>query len=357
MIEPSLSVLVVGKFYAEGFAVHISETLEVLGCKTSRFEPGFRSGRRKGRVWHRIDQIKGVLYSATDGIPAVRAHRMNDLWDVVGSGVFDVVIVCHDFLWPREVEELKRLSKAKVAMWFPDAMVNFHRGFFMNSSYDGLFFKDPFIRHALGDVLKSPVHYLPECFNRRRHWLPESDLGDLSEYECDVTTAGNQHSWRVACLKHLADYDVKLWGNPAPLWMMPGAVSSMHQGRGVYDHEKVRAFRGAKVVINNLHYGEVWGVNVRCFEVAGAGAFQMVDWRPGVEQLFEDGRELVTFRGMADLKEKLEYWLPRAEERKCIGEAALRRAHAEHTYEHRLSLLLNTLSGKESGFPMPRLAW
>ena len=52
-------------------------------------------------------------------------------------------------------------------------------------------------------------------------------------YQCDITTAGNQHSWRVAFYKHLAGYDVKLWGNPAPLWMNAGAVAGMHQGRGV----------------------------------------------------------------------------------------------------------------------------
>lgn len=72
----------------------------------------------------------------------------------------------------------------------------------------------------------------------------------------------------------------------------------MHQGGQALNHEKVRAFRGAKVVVKNLHYGEVLGVNARTFEAAGAGAFQMVDWRPGLGQLFEDGKELIAFRCM-----------------------------------------------------------
>jgi spore maturation protein CgeB len=126
----------------------------------------------------------------------------------------------------------------------------------------------------------------------------------------------------------------------------------MYQGRPVHNHEKVRAFRGAKVVVNNLHYSEVWGVNARCFEAAGAGAFQMVDWRPGLTQLFEDGKELISFRNVVEMKQKLVYWLPREDERRTIAAAGMRRAHAEHTYVLRLQLLLDILAGKRHGYPM-----
>jgi len=149
---------------------------------------------------------------------------------------------------------------------------------------------------------------------------------------------------------------VKLWGGAPPLWMPQGPVAAMHQGRPVLNEEKARAFLGAKIVLNNLHFGEIWGANVRMFEAAGIGAFQMVDWRPGIAQLFEDGKELVTFRSVADLKRLIDIYLPQAEERRAIGEAGKRRAHAEHTYRHRLDLLLETLSGVGRGFPLPTLA-
>jgi spore maturation protein CgeB len=347
-----MNILVIGKFYIEGFALHIAETLADMGHGVRRFEPGFRAGRIGGKYGHRLDQIHSVFYSATDSVPAMRAHRIRQLWQVAELGQLDIVIVCHDFLWPSEVAELKRCTGAQVAMWFPDAIVNFGRGFFMNAPYDALFFKDPFILHALGGALKSPVHYLPECFNPARHWVREEEIGNDPAYDCDITTAGNQHSWRVACYSHLSDYRVKLWGNPAPLWLPVESVAAMHQGRGVYNQDKARAFRGAKIVVNNLHYSEVWGVNVRCFEVAGAGAFQMVDWRPSLQHLFVDGKELVTFTSIADMRAKINYWLPRVDERHAIGQASMSRAHAEHTYQHRLKLLLETIAGHEQGFPI-----
>ena len=350
-----MNILVIGKFYTEGFALHITETLTGMGHTVRRFEPGIRSDRIGGRFGHRLDQVRRVVHESTDNLPAVRKRRMRALWQVVEKGPLDAVIICHDFLWPDEVAELKRRSAAQVAMWFPDHLANFGRGFFMNAPYDGLFFKDPYILHALGDVLKSPVYYLPECFNPERYAIPQ-DTGDNDfAYQCDIATAGNYHSWRVAFYKHLSEYDVKLWGNPAPLWMAPGAVAEMHKGRPVYNQEKVRAFRGAKIVVNNLQYGEIWGLNARSFEAAGAGAFQMVDWRPGLGQLFEDGKELIAFRSMVDLKQKIDHWLPREAERHAIAEAGMRRAHADHTYALRLVLLLDTLAGTQRGYPIPQI--
>ncbi|MDP1614644.1 MAG: glycosyltransferase [Methylococcales bacterium] len=212
--------------------------------------------------------------------------------------------------------------------------------------------------HAVAiDVLNTTNYYLPECFNPEKHWLSEETIGHDSAYQCDVTTAASQHSWRVAFFKHLVDYDVKLWGNPAPLWMPAGSVAQMYQGRPVHNHDKVKAFRGAKIVVNNLYYSEIGGVNVRCFEAAGAGAFQMVDWRPGLGQLFEDGKKLISFKNIADLKQKIDYWLPREAERRLIAEAGMRRAHAEHTYVLRLGLLLDTLTGIRHGFPSPQISY
>lgn len=348
-----MKILVIGMFYSEGFALHIAETLAHMGHEVSRFEPGFRAAGASTRIGHRLSQVRGVIHSSTDSIPRIRRARMKRLWDVADEARPDAAVVCHDFLWPEEVARLKTLVSGPVSLWFPDALVNFGRGFFMNASYDALFFKDPFIVDRFGDVLRSPVHYLPECFNPHRHVAAEPTPAQLDSYECDIATAGNLHSWRVACFSHLADYRVRIWGNPAPLWMPTGPISAMQQGRGVYNSDKALAFRSARIVLNNLHYGEMWGVNVRCFEAAGCGAFQMVDWRPGLSQLFEDGKELVSFRSMRELREKVAYWLPEQEERRAVAEAGRRRAQAEHTYEKRLRLLLDTAMGKDNGFPMP----
>lgn len=345
-----MNILIIGKFYTEGFALHIVETLYAMGHTVRRFEPGLKSNPIGGRIGHRLDQVRSVIHTASDNIPNIRARRMRALWQEIEQGTLDVVIVCHDFLWPNEVAELKRRSGAAIAMWFPDHLANFGKGFFMNAPYDGLFFKDPYIVDVMGGIVSSPVYYLPECFNPVRHCLPENVLPG-EEFCCEITTAGNQHSWRVAFYKHLENYDVKLWGKPAPLWMPASPVARMYQGRPVYNDVKARAFLGAKIVLNNLHYGEIRGLNARTFEAAGIGAFQIVDWRPGLSQLFEDGKEIVSFTGISDMKNKIDYYLTHDEERNQIANAGKKRAYSEHTYKHRLQMLLDILAGNVKGYP------
>jgi len=348
----AMNILVIGKFFTDVFAMHIAETLAAQGYSVQRFEPGVKLHRIEGRIGQRLDQALSTVHGATDSIPRIRKRRMRGLWERLEEQRPEVVIVCYDFLWADEVAAIKRRTGASIAMWFPDHLANFGRAHFMNAAYDALFFKDPYIVHILRGRLASPVRYLPECFNPARHRLPEGEVIG-PEYRCDITTAGNAHSWRVALYNQLGRYDVKLWGGPLPLWMPNGPAKAMHQGRSVMNDEKARAFLGAKIVLNNLHYGEIWGVNVRTFEAAGIGAFQIVDWRPAVDQLLDDGKEVVTFRHREDLLPMIDYWLRHDDERAAVARAGKRRAAAEHTYAHRLSLLLDSLAGRADGYPMP----
>ena len=302
-----------------------------------------------------MNQVFYSLYGILDNITFFRRLNMKSLFKIIKINYFDVILVCHDFLRPDEVDLIKHISNAKIALWFPDSLINFGKAFFMNAKYDALFFKDPFIIYSLGDVLKSPVFYLPECYNPKRHYVQDNNFTKDEFYECDITTAGNLHSWRIAFFQNLTNYKVKLWGNPAPLWAKNLSIIKMHQGKAVYNTEKAIAFLSSKIVINNLHFSEGWGVNVRCFEAAGIGAFQMINWRPGLNHLFKEGEEIITFKNIVDLKEKIDYWLPREEERKKIGLSAKLRAAKEHTYENRLQLLLDTLYKKANGFTIPKI--
>lgn len=344
------NVLVIGRFVEEGFATHIRNTLLDMGYCVHEFVPDGQPSSSGGMLMHRINQARRVIDNILREIPKFRAKQMQRLWKLVKDINIDYVIVCHDFLQPAEVKQLKELTGAKIGMWFPDALVNFGKGYFMNAPYDGLFFKDPFIPKALLNVLETPVYYMPECFNPKLH-INNKDLID-KKYQCEITTAGNAHSWRVAFYKHLANYDVKIWGPRAPLWMPLGSMQTKFQNRLVHYHEKAQAFLGAKIVVNNLHYGEIWGLNVRTFEAAGIGAFQLVDSRLGLAQLFEDGREIVSFNSIEDMHNKIQYYLKNPELRAQIAQAGKVRAYKDHTYELRLRLILDTLDGNANGYPI-----
>ena len=84
-------------------------------------------------------------------------------------------------------------------------------------------------------------------------------------------------------------------------------------------------------------------VNQRVFDVPATGSFVLTDWREQMENLFEPGREVACFRHPEEVQEMIRYYLKHPEERRRIAEAARKRILAEHTYDHRLKTLINSM--------------
>jgi len=345
-----MNILIIGTFENESFASHISENLYNMEHNVTEFDIMPYRINFTSKFFYRLNQIlektKSFYYTLRNN-----NNRSQEILHIIQNKGIELILVTHDFLFPSEIEFLKKSSKLNIAMWFPDHIANFGKAYFMNSRYDFLFFKDPYIVMTLSKVLKSKIYYLPECFNEFKHRSVTTMIDD--KYICDITTAGNFHSWRVAFFDHLKEFDIKFWGSPPPFWMPEKALQKFYQGRSVFNSDKAQAFLGSKIVLNNLHFAEVLSLNVRTFEAAGIGAFQLVDWRPEIDHLFIDGKEIITYKNIHDLKIKIKYWLVNPDKRQEIANAGKLRAFKEHTYKHRLDLLIKTIEGKREGFKMP----
>ena len=79
----------------------------------------------------------------------------------------------------------------------------------------------------------------------------------------------------------------------------------------------------------------------RVFEAAGAGACLVTDAFTGVESFFEPGRELLVARSGEEVAEQICALGP--ERARAIGQAALRRVLADHTYAQRAARLEQAL--------------
>jgi spore maturation protein CgeB len=113
------------------------------------------------------------------------------------------------------------------------------------------------------------------------------------------------------------------------------------------DHNAVNC--SARAVLN-VHRDSMvangWSPATRLFEAAGAGACQITDaWR-GIEEFLEPEREVLVAGSGAEVAEHVAALTPaRARD---IGQAALRRVLAEHTYAHRAAQVEAVLEGRAS---------
>lgn len=354
-----MKILVIGRFFEEGFALFVAEELARMEHKVLRFDPGPTLASFDGKARFYYNRARSI---AIDAVQKVRMMVGQDLHGtrlrklLAQAGGVDLVLSTHDFLTPADAEALKAATPAPLILWYPDPVWSFRRHMFLNAPYDMLFFKDPYLVHMIRSKLGKRVFYMPECYSP--HSLDPSMADPIDPaWSADICIAGNLYAYRVALFSQLVDHDLKIWGLPAPPWLRTGALKPKLQNRYVAHADKVRAFRGAKIMLNTLNPSEIWGTNVRTFEACGAGAFQIVDWRPGLAQLFEIGREVEIFTHIEDLQAKIDHYLAAPEERDAVAKAGHARAARDHTYRVRLGQLLNVVDGRSSGYPEPAPAW
>lgn len=92
--------------------------------------------------------------------------------------------------------------------------------------------------------------------------------------------------------------------------------------------------------INLGHSGMGDSDNLRClkgrdWEVPMAGGFYMTLYHPDLEEWYEVGREIVCYRDVEDLVDKIDYFLVHPDETEGIAKAGQARARRDHTWERR----------------------
>lgn len=84
-------------------------------------------------------------------------------------------------------------------------------------------------------------------------------------------------------------------------------------------------------------------VNQRVFDVPACGQFLITDQRRQMDQLFEPGREVVAYSAPEEIPDLIDFYLRHPQAREKIARAARKRVHRDHTYDQRMTSLLQTM--------------
>ena len=110
------------------------------------------------------------------------------------------------------------------------------------------------------------------------------------------------------------------------------------------DHNALNVSARAILNISRLSMAETgFSPATRVFEAAGAGGCIITDDWPGIDQFFRPGTEILVAREGEDVADLVRSLTP--ERAADIGQAALNRVLAEHTYDRRALLVDNLLKG------------
>jgi spore maturation protein CgeB len=82
---------------------------------------------------------------------------------------------------------------------------------------------------------------------------------------------------------------------------------------------------------------------VKFFEINGIGGFQLCDYKKALEEYSPIDPEKYSFKTIDEAIEKMKYYLEKPNERYEIAKIQCEYFHTHHTYEIRLTELLNLI--------------
>ncbi|HEY7540189.1 MAG TPA: glycosyltransferase [Methylomirabilota bacterium] len=206
-------------------------------------------------------------------------------------------------------------------------------------AYDLFFTKERYAMRSLEQVGLRNLAYLPMYCVPSAHHPVTPTPEESRRYGAQISFVGNRYPYRERFVRALRDYPVKLWGSG---WAsaddpMVRAIA----GPPVFGDEKLLVYAASTLSLNHHHpMNDIVGVNTRTFELAAAGACQVVDLKEDLVPLFKPGEEIVGYRDLGELRRQLDVHLAHPDEARAIGANARRRALAEHTLRHRIETML-----------------
>ena len=301
------------------------------------------------------------FYSAFTAMKSIRVssssleYLENSFLQVVSSAILAKV----DFFQPDMVlalaqaplsrQALKKLRADNVvsAMWFVEdfRIFTYWRAFAPYYDIFAVIQKEPFFSELKAAGVENHL-YLPLAADPDFHKPVQPGPVELKKWGSDLSFMGAGYPNRRMAFKELTGYDFKIWGTE---WDGDAALAPYVQmsGRRVTSEECVKIFNASKINLN-LHStldidhevkpGDF--VNPRTFELASCAAFQLVDCRELLSELFSSD-ELVVFSSMHELKKKIDCFLGDSQGRHSFASRARERVLKEHTYKHRMETLID----------------
>lgn len=190
-------------------------------------------------------------------------------------------------------------------------------------------------------------HWLPHGFH------PEQFYPMQAPKKYDIVFCGSpqeRHTKRMDMLKRVAKRypgQLHLFGNKLCRWFGIPQVqyNTPDQERKIYAR--------SKLCLNLPYYDSTqdWlraiaAPNDRFFEIPACGGVQLTEYGPYLEQMFEPGKECFYFRDGHEMMTEIDRILKDWGSMAAVGDAAHKRAMAEHTYGHRLERMMAIVQGQ-----------
>lgn len=247
-------------------------------------------------------------------------------------------------VYPETLKEIKANNAALLFIFNPDDPFNpsVSSKFIRNSIpiYDVYFIWTKNLISKLENAGAKHVEYLPFACEPELHYPISLTEEDRKIYGSDVVFVGNWDEEREKWLSELKDYNLAIWGTD--YWgkrCKNKFLKSCWKDKAVVGNEMSKILQSSKICLNILRVQNKRSHNMRTFEIPASYGFMMHERSDEVMEFFEENKDAIYFSTPKDLKEKVNYYLPRDGLRKEITEKAFQKAQ-RYTYYERVKRII-----------------
>jgi len=143
---------------------------------------------------------------------------------------------------------------------------------------------------------------------------------------------------RLSHVNALVDFGIVAWGDRG--WAQLAQTGIEYRGSAGHGEELTLIYNATAVNldINRIYQPDI--ITMRVFDVLAAGGFLLAEHSEALAEAFEIDEELVSYRSLGELREKLAHYLAHPEEARRIAERGRARVLREHTIAARLKQML-----------------
>ena len=152
-----------------------------------------------------------------------------------------------------------------------------------------------------------------------------------------VGSLSPDHRDRVQLLELLCSrLDISVWGGSVASLPPESAIHHRHRGEA-WGLTMYEILQNSRVTVNHhINIAEGYANNMRLFESTGVGTLLITDQKVNLSDMFDPGKEVVTYRNPEECAEQIQYYVTHEAERQTIAAAGQERTLRDHTYQHRL---------------------
>ena len=117
---------------------------------------------------------------------------------------------------------------------------------------------------------------------------------------------------RVCALEGVADLGLSIYGYDPERWRNSPGLAACFHGEALGRDQLRALYQRATIAVNITRPHGVSSLNMRVYEAMASGCLVLTDGRSDAGTLFEEGREIVVYDSVADLRRKATFFLEHA---------------------------------------------